>query len=114
MVWFIMPIVLGEGTTPISDPKGVPDLGDACFRAGLSRSCCSTILAARSVIKRKRSRLDRNSGSGVYAISCGFTFIVCFLEGFEVPPFGSHQTTQFTERKVRVSSFDDCPHLTAE
>lgn len=48
MVWFIIPIVLGEGTTPISAPTGVPALGEACFWGGLSRSCCSTILAARS------------------------------------------------------------------
>lgn len=48
MVWFIIPIVLGEGTTPISAPTGVPALGDACFWGGLSLSCCSTILAARS------------------------------------------------------------------
>lgn len=49
MVWFIIPIVLGEGTTPISAPTGVPALGDACFWDGRSLSCCSTILAARSV-----------------------------------------------------------------
>lgn len=31
MVWLIIPIVLGEGTTPISDPRGVPALGDPCL-----------------------------------------------------------------------------------
>lgn len=53
MAWFSIPIALGGGTTPIIEPTGVPALGEACcccccWRT-LSRSCCSTSLAARSV-----------------------------------------------------------------
>lgn len=54
MAWFSIPIALGGGTTPIIVPIGVPALGEACcccwcccWRT-LSRSCCSTSLAARS------------------------------------------------------------------
>lgn len=61
MVWFIIPIVLGEGTTPISAPTGVPALGEPCLKNGLSRSCCSTILAARSETHRNRFPVDFSS-----------------------------------------------------
>lgn len=56
MAWFSIPKALGGGTTPIIVPTGVPALGEACcccccwcccWRT-LSRSCCSTSLAARS------------------------------------------------------------------
>ena len=116
MVWFIMPIVLGEGTIPISAPTGVPALGDTCFWGGRSRSCCSTILAARSATYRNNYVLTSlHIKELLHPItSSPLTFILCFLGSLEVPPLGAHQSTQFPKGEIWVSSLDDCPHFTAE
>lgn len=116
MVWFIIPIVLGEGTTPISAPKGVPALGDACFWDGLSLSCCSTILAARS--ERDKSFLNYHSlQKSVHPRIQELillTFILRFLGSLKVPPLCTYEPTQLPEGEVWVSSFDHCSHFTAE
>lgn len=118
MVWFIIPIVLGEGTTPISAPTGVPALGDACFWGGLSRSCCSTILAARSGREKSlRSKLQFASANALHQRvheRLPLTFVLRFLGSLEVPPLCAHEPTQLTEGVVWVSGFDYCSHFTAE
>lgn len=45
---------------------------------------------------------------------CNFTFILSFLCGLQASPLSAHQSTELSEREVRVLGLDDGSHLAAE